>query len=115
MLIAAAEREAFARGFTRIRVEVGMDNVAAQALNRMSGFAEIGLDPRQVKGTIEIRTGPIEVDEILITWEKDLTHVQSPRRRPAPPTAVDANTTERRSSYTLVDASDSCLSDVVDH
>lgn len=73
MLIAAAEREARARGFTRIRVDVAIDNIPALALYRTSGFADIGLDPRPVRGTIEIRTGPIEVDDVLITWEKDLT------------------------------------------
>jgi GNAT superfamily N-acetyltransferase len=67
MLIAAAEREARARGFTRIRVDVAIDNDPAQALYRTSGFSNIGLDPRPVKGTIVIRTGPIEVDDVLIT------------------------------------------------
>jgi GNAT superfamily N-acetyltransferase len=73
MLIAAAEREARARGFTRIRVDVAIDNDPAQALYRTIGFSDIGLDPRPVKGTIVIRTGPIEVDDVLITWEKDIT------------------------------------------
>jgi ribosomal protein S18 acetylase RimI-like enzyme len=50
MLIAAAEGEASARGFTGVRVEVGIDNVPAQALCRRSGFADIGLYPRPVKG-----------------------------------------------------------------
>jgi [ribosomal protein S18]-alanine N-acetyltransferase len=75
-LIAAAEREARARGFTRIRVDVAIDNDAAQALYRTSGFSDIGLDPTPVKGTIVIRTGPIEVDDVLITWEKDITEAQ---------------------------------------
>jgi ribosomal protein S18 acetylase RimI-like enzyme len=79
MLIAAAEREARARGFTRIRVDVAIDNDPAQALYRTSGFSDIGLDPRPVKGTIVIRTGPIEVDDVLITWEKDLTEALGPR------------------------------------
>jgi RimJ/RimL family protein N-acetyltransferase len=73
MLIAAAERQARARGFTRIRVDVAIDNDPAQALYRTIGFSDIGLDPRPVKGTIVIRTGPIEVDDVLITWEKDIT------------------------------------------
>jgi ribosomal protein S18 acetylase RimI-like enzyme len=50
MLIAAAEREARARGFTRIRVDVAIDNDPAQALYRTIGFSDIGLDPRAVKG-----------------------------------------------------------------
>ena len=79
-LIAAAEREAHARGFTRIRVEVAIDNHPAQALYRASGYSDVGLDPRPVKGTIVIRTGPIEVDDVLVTWGKDLTAPLGPRR-----------------------------------
>ena len=79
MLIAAAEHEARARGFTRIRVDVAIDNDPAQALYRTSGFSDIGLDPRPVKGTIVIRTGQIEVDDVLITWQKDLTKAIGPR------------------------------------
>jgi ribosomal protein S18 acetylase RimI-like enzyme len=79
MLIAAAEREARARGFSRIRVDVAIDNHRAQALYRASGFSDIGLDPRPVKGTVVIRTGPIEVDDVLITWEKDLIEALGPR------------------------------------
>ena len=79
MLIAAAEREAHARGFTRIRVDVSIDNDPAQALYRTSGFSDIGLGPRTVKGTIVIRTGPIDVDDVLVTWEKDITGAFGPR------------------------------------
>jgi hypothetical protein len=32
-----------------------------------------------VKGTIVIRTGPIEVDDVLITWQKDLAEAVGPR------------------------------------
>ena len=78
MLIAAARREARARGFTRIRVDVAIDNDPAQALYRTSGFSDIGLDPRPVKGTIVIRTGPIEVDDVLITWQKHLAEAVGP-------------------------------------
>ena len=71
-LIAAAEREARSRGFAAMRVGVGIDNEPAHALYRECGYVDAGLDPVHVKGTIEIRTGPIEVDDILITWEKPL-------------------------------------------
>jgi ribosomal protein S18 acetylase RimI-like enzyme len=69
-LIAAAEREAHSRGFAALRVGVGIDNEPAQSLYRDCGYIDVGLEPVRVKGTIEIRTGPIEVDDILITWEK---------------------------------------------
>jgi len=71
-LIAAAEAVARARGFTRLRVGVGKENESAQALYRTSGFADVGLEARHVVGTIQIRTGPIEVDEVIITLEKPL-------------------------------------------
>ena len=73
MLVVAAEREARARGFTRIRVDVAIDNHPAQALYRTCGFSDLGLDPRPVKGTVVIRTGRIEVDDVLVTWGKYLT------------------------------------------
>jgi ribosomal protein S18 acetylase RimI-like enzyme len=72
-LICAAEEEASARGLSHMRVSVGVGNEAAQALYRSCGYADVGLEPQHVKGTIKIRTGPIEVDEVLVTWEK--THL----------------------------------------
>ena len=71
-LTAHAEREARARGFDRLRLGVGVDNAAAQALYRGCGYVDAGVAPRRVTGTIEIRTGPIEVDDTILTWEKRL-------------------------------------------
>lgn len=72
-LIAAAEEAACERGFHSIRVTVSDQNDAAQSLYSSQGYADTGLPPRHVKGTIQIRTGPIEVDDVLLTWEKHLT------------------------------------------
>jgi ribosomal protein S18 acetylase RimI-like enzyme len=69
----AAERAAFARGFDRIRVTMSVDNEAAQALYRSCSYLETDIPPKRVRGTIVIRTGPIEVDDTLLTWEKRLT------------------------------------------
>jgi ribosomal protein S18 acetylase RimI-like enzyme len=69
-LIAAAEREVCARGRDRLRIAVSVDNEPAQALYRACGYIDSGLPPARVKGTIQIRTGPIEVDDTLLTWEK---------------------------------------------
>jgi ribosomal protein S18 acetylase RimI-like enzyme len=66
----AAEREAQSRGFDRLRLTVGIDNLSAQALYLSCGFLDTGEAPRRVRGTIQIRTGPIEVDDTLLTWEK---------------------------------------------
>jgi len=71
-LIAAAEREARARGRNRLRIAVSIENEPAQALYRACGYGDAGLPPKRVKGTIENRTGPIEVDDTLLTWEKRL-------------------------------------------
>jgi ribosomal protein S18 acetylase RimI-like enzyme len=71
-LTEAAVREAEARHAPALRLTVGVDNIAAQALYRSLGFRDTGLPPRRVQGTIVIRTGPIEVDDTLLTWERAL-------------------------------------------
>ena len=38
----------------------------------MGPSADAGVPPRRVHGTIQIRTGPIDVDDTLLTWEKRL-------------------------------------------
>lgn len=69
-LTVRAEDEVRMRGFDRLRLTVSVDNAAAQALYRGCGYADAGVPPRSVKVTVEIRTGPIEVDDTLLTWEK---------------------------------------------
>jgi ribosomal protein S18 acetylase RimI-like enzyme len=76
-LIAAAEEEAWARGHRAVRVSMDIENEAAHALYRSCGYADVGLEPRHVKGTVTIRTGPLEVDAVLITWEKSRPNGQS--------------------------------------
>jgi ribosomal protein S18 acetylase RimI-like enzyme len=71
-LTAAAEREASRRGFDRIRLTVGIANDAAQALYCGLGYRETDVPPKRVQGTVVIRTGPTEVDDTLLTWEKRL-------------------------------------------
>jgi ribosomal protein S18 acetylase RimI-like enzyme len=71
-LTAAAERGSRERGFDRLRLTVGVDNEPAQALYRSCGYVDSGLPPKRVQGTIAIRTGPLEVDDTLPTWEKRL-------------------------------------------
>lgn len=71
-LTEAAEHEAGARGFDRMRLEVSAGSDAAQALYRKAGYTDCGVAPRRVQGTVMIRTGPLEVDDTLLTWEKRL-------------------------------------------
>jgi [ribosomal protein S18]-alanine N-acetyltransferase len=72
-LTAAVEAEARARGHATLRVTVSANSPGAQALYRRLGFSDTGLPPRHVQGTVQIRTGPLEVDDTLLTWEKPLT------------------------------------------
>lgn len=71
-LTAAAEQEARMRGFGCLRLTVSADNDGAQALYRRAGYVDVGIPPKRVHGTIMIRTGPIEVDDTILTWEKRL-------------------------------------------
>ena len=71
-LTAEAERECWARGFDRLRLAVGIENEPAQALYRRCGYVDSGVPPKRVQGTILIRSGPLEVDDTLLTWEKRL-------------------------------------------
>ena len=72
-LTRAAEDEARAAGYERVRLEVSADDDRAQALYRKCGYGDAGRAPRRVRGTVVIRTGPIEVDDTLLLWEKSLT------------------------------------------
>ena len=69
----AAEHECTTRGFDRLQVTVSVENEPARALYRSCGYDDVGIPPKRVRGTIHIRTGPIEVDDTLLTWEKHLT------------------------------------------
>ena len=71
-LTARAEEEAWTRGFDRLRLGVSVDNTPAQALYHGCGYVDAGVAPKRVTGRIEIRTGPIEVDDTILTWEKHL-------------------------------------------
>jgi ribosomal protein S18 acetylase RimI-like enzyme len=81
-LTAAAEREARARGFDRLRVGVSIDNEAAQTLYRGRGYVDAGIPPRRVQGTVSLRTGPIDVDDTILTWEKRLIQDRPAAGRP---------------------------------
>jgi [ribosomal protein S18]-alanine N-acetyltransferase len=71
-LTEAAEHEAKSRGYDRLRLTVAVDNRPAQAVYERLGYEDSGIPPRHVSGRIVIRTGPIDVDATLLTWEKRL-------------------------------------------
>jgi GNAT superfamily N-acetyltransferase len=80
-LTRAAEQEALARGHGVLTLTVGVGNVGAQALYRRLGYRDSGLPPLRVQGRVQIRTGPLEVDDTLLTWERDLSISTDPVRR----------------------------------
>jgi ribosomal protein S18 acetylase RimI-like enzyme len=71
-LTSACEAEARRRGCGLITVTVSVDNDASQALYRGLGYVDSGVPPRRVRGTIMLRTGPLEVDDTLLVWQKPL-------------------------------------------
>lgn len=71
-LLSAAEAHCRSRGAARVRCDVSVDSPAARALYASLGYLDVGIAPRRVVGTIEIRTGPIDVDDTLLTLEKAL-------------------------------------------
>ncbi|NUR77144.1 MAG: GNAT family N-acetyltransferase [Thermoleophilia bacterium] len=72
-LTRAAEREAAARGHSILTITVSVDNEAAQALYRSLGYRDSGRPPQRVRGTVQIRSGPLEVDDTLLTWQRDVS------------------------------------------
>ena len=72
-LIRYAEGEARARGFDRLRLGVSVDNAPAQALYTGCAYVDVGIAPRRLKETVQLRTGPYAVDDVWLIWEKRLT------------------------------------------
>ena len=71
-LSAAAEHEAERRGHDRIRLTVSVENAAAQALYRSCGYVDSPIPPKRIQGTVRIRSGLLEFDDTLLTWDKAL-------------------------------------------
>ena len=71
-LAGVAEEAVRAAGFDRLTVTVSETNAGAQAVYSRLGFTDTGAPARRVTGTIQIRTGPLQVDDSLLTWEKRL-------------------------------------------
>lgn len=69
-LVEALLREARDLGADRLRLTVSETNAAARAVYERLGFTDTGLPPYRVHGTIRIRSGPIEVDDTLLTLDR---------------------------------------------
>ena len=68
----AAEDLLGMRGGAVLSLTVGKANEAAQALYRKLGYMRTAEPPRRVQGTVQLRTGPIEVDDVLLPLAKRL-------------------------------------------
>jgi GNAT superfamily N-acetyltransferase len=69
----AAEQEAHVRGWDAISLSVSQyGNVAARELYAKLGYADAGIDPVRVSGTIMLRGRPFEVDDTLVYLVKSL-------------------------------------------
>ena len=71
-LIDTAETECRRLRCALVRVSVSIDNAEARTLYESLGYHDAGLVPRRVHGTVQIRTGPLEVDDTLLTYERTL-------------------------------------------
>ena len=71
-LTRAAEAEARARGHDRISLSVSIDKPDVRRLYESLGYADAGLEPQRVLGTIQLRGEPFEVDDMLLYMRKNL-------------------------------------------
>jgi len=71
-LIDAAEAYCSMTHRPRLAVTVSVANSGARALYERLGYVESGEAPVRVRGTVQLRTGPITVDDTLVRLEKRL-------------------------------------------
>jgi ribosomal protein S18 acetylase RimI-like enzyme len=71
-LTRAVEREASKRGHGRVSLSVGIGNAAARALYERLGYADAGVEPEHVVGTIVLRGRDVAVDDTLLYLVKEL-------------------------------------------
>jgi GNAT superfamily N-acetyltransferase len=71
-LTAAAEEAVAEDGHGALALTVSERNAAAIALYERLGYRRTADPPERVRGTVQIRTGPLEVDDVLLRYEKRL-------------------------------------------
>jgi GNAT superfamily N-acetyltransferase len=71
-LTRAAEQLFAERGYDRVSLSVGIGNEAARQLYERLGYADAGVAPKRVHGTILIRGEPFEVDDTLVYLVKHI-------------------------------------------
>jgi GNAT superfamily N-acetyltransferase len=68
----AAERLTIERGLDRLSIGASVENEGALRLYKRLGFVDSGLSPQRVRGTVQVRSGPLEVDDTLVYLVKEL-------------------------------------------
>jgi ribosomal protein S18 acetylase RimI-like enzyme len=68
----AAEAAVAARGGTCLSLTVSVSNLSARRLYEKLGYLPTADPPWRVRGTVQLRTGPLEVDDTLMRLEKPL-------------------------------------------
>jgi GNAT superfamily N-acetyltransferase len=71
-LTEAAECAAAERGHEALSLTVSEGNAGAISLYERLGYGRTADPPERVRGTIELRTGPLAVDDVLLRYEKRL-------------------------------------------
>jgi GNAT superfamily N-acetyltransferase len=71
-LTAAAERAVAADGHAELSLTVSERNAAAIALYERLGYRRTDEPPERVHGTVQLRTGPLDVDDVLLRYAKPL-------------------------------------------
>ena len=71
-LTRAAEARAARLGHERLTLEVSETNGPARALYERLGYVRTADPPRPVRGTVQLRAGPLEVDDVLVRYERRL-------------------------------------------
>lgn len=68
------EGEALCRSASHREVclAVSVDSTETRSLYESLGYADVGIPPRRVVGTIQLRSGPLVVDDTLLTLVKQL-------------------------------------------
>ena len=79
-LTGAVEQLVVERGHDRCSLSVGEGNEAARRLYERLGYADAGLAPKRVRGTILLRGEPFEVDDTLLYLVKRLAVDFAPSR-----------------------------------
>jgi ribosomal protein S18 acetylase RimI-like enzyme len=71
-LTESAEQRARSAGWSEISLSVGDRNAAARGLYEKLGYVDAAVEPVHVSGVVDLRRGPIEVDDTLVYLTKPL-------------------------------------------